>query len=86
MTTSSKYLTAREAAARTIAAKSLDGNYMRAETDAIITRIAAESDKGNNTIYIGTIDPTIIGRLQALGYTVNSASCQRDGNSSTVTW
>lgn len=81
-----KYLTAAEARERASSARSLTGNYLRAETDAIIARIAAESDKGINQINISGADLTILDRLEKLGYQVNTTYDQRDGNWTVVSW
>lgn len=84
--TQPKYLTAVEASERASSARSLNGNYMRAETDAIMARIAAESDKGINQINISEVDLIILDRLEELGYQVNTTHDQRDGSWTVVSW
>ena len=81
-----KYLTATEARENTKNAHSLDGEYMRKETDEILNNITLLSMKGHYSIQTNKTDRIIIKRLEYLGYKVVHTNDQRDGNYLTVSW
>jgi hypothetical protein len=82
-------MNAHEARSITNAAQSLDGNYKRNETNAILASVETAAAKGESKIYVYTSpynDPVIVKRLQALDYHVSITDDQRDGWSMTVSW
>ena len=82
-------MNAHEARSITNAAQSLDGNYKRNETNAIIAAISVAAAKGESKVCVSATpynDPIIVKRLKALDYSVSMYDDQREGWSMTVSW
>lgn len=69
------------------AARSLDGEYKRKETNDILGQIKVQASIGNVKIYVyDSIDPIVVNRLRVLGYIVKETNDQRDGYMAEVIW
>lgn len=82
-------MNAREARLITNAAQSLEGDYKRNETNAILASIETAAAKGLSNVYIYTErygDPVVVKRLKALDYAVSITDDQRDGWAMTISW
>lgn len=69
-------------------AQSLQGDFLREETDKILKAIEAAAAKGLNEVWTSSTQEVIQRRLKILGFTVilNRAFDQRDSDSLTVSW
>ncbi len=67
-------------------ARSMDGVYLRDETNAVLKGIANVAAKGKTEMTSSFTDPIIAARLRNLGYKVIETNDQRDGNFLTVSW
>jgi uncharacterized protein YcaQ len=82
----SQPLTAQQARKLMLDAQCLDGTYERSETDDILTKIAAASQQGSDSIIVSSTDSIVQRRLRMLGYSVLVTYDQRDGDFMTITW
>ena len=81
------YLTAREARVTAEATQSIDGEYMRADTDRIMNEIIKLAMQGKFKMEGSFALPTIIvKRLEHFGYTVKMTSHQFDGDWMKISW
>ena len=80
------YLSAQEARKLTQDAHSLDGAYMRHETDRIIDNIGLAAKAGKSEITVDSTNEIISARLGNLGYQVKITRDQRDGDYMTIKW
>lgn len=81
------YLTAMEARVKAQEAQSLNGHYLRKETDLMLDQIEAASLSGNFEMTVGFILHKVIkDRLEDMGYKVKYHSDQRDGDWTVVSW
>jgi len=70
--TQSNRLTAETARNRTDEARSLTGEYLSEQTDAILIQIDKAARAGNDATNIDTNDEVILTHLRALGYTIRA--------------
>ena len=86
MATSS--LTAAEARENTLKAQSQHGEFLRTETDALLTKIAVVSKQGQSELNADRLDIVIENRLRTLGYKVKwtDGYDQRDPGYTTISW
>ena len=69
------------------AAHAIDGAYLRDETDKIMKEIANIALTGQSEYNMYSfVDPIICKRLRELGFVVSVVHCQRDGDTTTVSW
>jgi hypothetical protein len=83
-----KYMTAQEARDAMQSARSLQGEYKKAETEKILESIQAAAKKGNDSVQTGSIDPVVKTRLEILGYKVKwvEGYDQRDPGYTEIKW
>lgn len=67
-------------------AKSLEGEFLRMETDKILIDIAHAAGKGRNSTSCNQTHEVIKNRLITLGYSVTYHSDQREGDYLVITW
>lgn len=69
-------------------ARSLDGDYKRAETTKILENVQAAAAKGQDSVQAGMIDEVVKLRLQNLGFKVvwTNGYDQRDPGYTTISW
>ena len=67
-------------------AQSLDGDYKRSETVAILSNIKEAAAKGLSNITVSNTDGIVEARLKILGYTTKVTYEQRDGDYMTISW
>jgi hypothetical protein len=67
-------------------AHSLDGEYKRTETIAILNNIKEAAGKGLSIITVSNTDGIIEARLKNLGYQTLINYDQRDGDYMTISW
>jgi hypothetical protein len=80
-------MNAAEALDLATAARSLDGEYKREETNEVLKTIKANAKVGNlGCIIYDLIDPIVVNRLRILGYAVRESEDQRDGYMAEITW
>lgn len=78
---------ASEAAKIAVNARSLEGEYKREETNALLEKIKNLAMSGNMSAFIfDRIDPIIVTRLKELGYKVSETDCQREGYTAEISW
>lgn len=81
------YVTAAEARVMALEAQSIDGAYMRKETDFIMKNIIERAASGQTTLAVfENIDNVVINRVKHLGYDIKIYDDQRDGQSCTISW
>ena len=79
-------MTAQQARIKTDEVRSINGEFLRKETDDILSKIASSASRGADWIQTSRTDSVIIARLKHLGYNVKETNDQRDGNFLTVSW
>jgi hypothetical protein len=81
-------LTAQEARAAMLEAQSMDGVYLRAETDTLLSKIADAAKHGKSELGAGRLDPVVESRPRTLGYKVKwtDGYDQRDPGYTTISW
>jgi hypothetical protein len=67
-------------------AHSLDGEYKRNETVAILNNIKEAANKGLSVITVSNTDGIVEARLNSLGFSTKITYEQRDGDYMTITW
>tara|TARA_R110000868_G_scaffold139065_2_gene353796 strand:- start:194 stop:448 length:255 start_codon:yes stop_codon:yes gene_type:complete len=81
------YVTAAEANAMAKEAQSIDGAYMREETDFLMLKIVELAVKGETHCAVyERIDSVVIDRIKYLGYKVVISDTQFGGYSCTISW
>ena len=81
------YLTAAEAKLIATDAQSVNGSFMRSDTDAIMAKIACAANKGLTFLNIDvTLHKVITQRIEYLGYMVVTTCDQRDGYDTVISW
>ena len=81
------YLTAKEAGALAFEAQSLDGSFMRTETDRIMDQILIASKQGRTSCKSEAwLHKVVQDRHKNLGYSVKAYSDQRGGNYTEISW
>ena len=82
----SDFITVEEARKLVEDAKSLNGTYMRAETEKVFNIIRSAAEAGKSEVWIdGALDKVIIGRLFTQRFAVNICSDQHDPGA-TISW
>jgi hypothetical protein len=79
---------AQEARKLTEDARSMDGEYLREQTNKILNDIRTISVKGGDSLQAGKLDDVVSQRLKNLGYKVvwSEGYDQRDPGYTTITW
>lgn len=68
----SDFITVEEARKLVEDAKSLNGTYMRAETEKVFNIIRSAAEAGKSEVWIdGALDKVVINRITMLGFDVN---------------
>jgi hypothetical protein len=69
-------------------ARSLDGDYKRAETNKILESVQGAATKGQDNVQAGKLDDVVNLRLQNLGFKVvwSEGYDQRDPGYTTISW
>lgn len=82
------YLTAEQARANMLEAQGMNGAFMRAETDSLLTKISEASKKGQSETTTHKLDLVIENRLRTLGYKVKwtEGYDQREPGYTTISW
>ena len=83
------FLTVEEARILTAEARTLQGEYKREQTKAVLLSVREAAAKGQSSVTIynaGCSDPILVERMEGLGYIVSVFSDQRDGDSMTISW
>jgi hypothetical protein len=88
-TTMSQYaVNAQTARMATDKARSLEGEYKRAETNKILESVQGAAAKGQDSVQAGSLDEVVKLRLQNLGFKVKwvEGYDQRDPGYTTISW
>ena len=67
-------------------AKSLQGEFLKKETEQILALIQTSASKGLESIMTSQTHEVVQKRLRELGYKVKHTSDQREGDFLTVSW
>ena len=81
-----EYLSAEAARNITKEAQSMNGAYMREETERALQLVASAAQLGKRSLDYSCTSEVVVARLSGLGYAVKVINDQRDGDYMIITW